>query len=91
MKSSERYEKPFSNLYMNTQMQIILQPVSFKLYENIVSLLERILSEDFDMSKIDIVAVLPLPIKQLLLLLFDKQTGNQALKLTESRNINTVV
>jgi hypothetical protein len=57
---------------MNTQMQIILQPVSFKMYENIVSLLERILSEDFDMSKIDIVAVLPLPIKQLLPLLFDK-------------------
>ena len=63
---------------MNTQMQIILQPVSFNLYENIVSLLERILSEDFDRSKINIVAALPLPIKELLLLLFDKQRNQES-------------
>ena len=56
---------------MNTQMQIILQPVSFNLYENIVSLLERILSEDFDRSKINIVAALPL-------LLFDKQRNQES-------------
>ncbi|HZD83541.1 MAG TPA: hypothetical protein VE076_11755 [Nitrososphaeraceae archaeon] len=73
-------------------MQIILQPVSFDLYENIVSPLERILSEDFDTSKINI-ATAALPIKELPLLLVVKQRNqwNQALKLTESRNINTVV
>jgi archaemetzincin len=47
---------------------IILQPVSFEPYEDIISLLERHLSEEFNVSVINIAS----PIKELPLLLFDK-------------------
>ena len=55
---------------------IILQPVSFKPYKDIISLLERHLSEEFNVSVINIAS----PIKELPLLLFDIETsGNQAI------------
>ena len=54
---------------MNTQMQIILQPISFETCEDIISLLERHLSEEFDISVVNIASP---PIKELPLLLFDK-------------------
>jgi len=47
---------------------IILQPVSFEPYKDIISLLERHLSEEFNVSVINIAS----PIKELPLLLFDK-------------------
>jgi predicted Zn-dependent protease len=54
---------------MNTQTQITLQPISFELCEDIISLLERHLSEEFDISVVNIAS---LTIRELPLLLFDK-------------------
>jgi hypothetical protein len=59
-------------------MEIILQPVSFEPYEDIISLLERHLSEEFGISIINIAS---LPIKELpcFCLINIETGGNQAI------------
>src|SRR2546423_14920498 len=54
---------------MNTQMQIMLQPISFEPCEYIIPILERHLSEKFDISVVKIAST---PIIELPLPLFDK-------------------